>query len=483
MKNSCKKTYALVCSVLLLLIMVPWSSLKAQSKIWTLNECINYALKKNIQLNETRLTSQSDQINYKQAKSNLYPDLSVSSQQSWSFTNPKGSSTTSSSGSQNSVSANNVSLGTSVTLFGGFQLRNELKQSRELYDASKYNIEKVKNDITLSILADYLQVIYSYKTVEISKNQVSNTQTQVEKTAKLVRAGSIPEGNLLQIQSQLASDKGAMVTYQNQLLVAKLALMQLMRMPAEDNFEVDTTGIEISGTLDSTMSSHEIYNISLGIMPEIKSAVLNTQANETGVKVAKASLYPRLSLQAALKTGYSSSSALYSYLNRTEAIGYLQSDPTQLVMGNVSAAQREDYPVSRQLSDNFGQLISLNLTIPVFSNNQGKYGVQRAKIALQNSKLAEQSTKDQLRMSVEQANTDLIAAIKNYAAAGDILKSAKRSFNDMQKKYNTGFASATDYIIQKNSYEQALFGLNQAKFNYIFKSKIVDFYLGKFFNK
>ncbi|MBE0650320.1 MAG: TolC family protein [Bacteroidales bacterium] len=480
MKNASKKTYALVCSVVL--ILMSGTSLMAQNKTWTLKECIDYAVEKNIQLNETRLSSQADQLNYKQAKSNQYPDLSLSSQQSWSFSNPKSSSGTS-SGSQNSVSANNVSLGTNVMLFGGFQLKNEIKQYKELYDASKYDIEKVKNDITLSVLADYLQVIYSYKAVEIAKSQISSTMTQVDMTQKLVRAGSIPEGNLLQIQSQLATDKGTLVNYQNQLQVAKLALMQLMRMPAIGNFEVDTTGVEESTVLDSTMSSHEIYNISQGIMPEIKSAELNLQANETGIKVAKSSLYPRLSLSAALKTGYSSSSALYSYINRTEAIGYLQSDPTQMVMSNISTAQKENYPVGQQLSDNFGQLVGLSLTIPIFSNNQGKYGVERAKIALQNAKLAQQSTKDQLRMSVEQANTDLIAAIKNYAAAEDILKSARRSYTDMSKKYNTGFASATDYIVQKNNYEQAQFGLNQARFNYIFKSKIVDFYLGKFFNK
>lgn len=480
MKNAGKKTYALVCSVLLILIIGPWNSTMAQSKIWTLKGCINYALEQNIQLNETRLTSQADQINYKQAQSDLYPNLSLSSLQSWNFSDPKDTAAAS-YGSPKKVSANNLSLSTGVTLFGGFQLRNELKQSRELYNASKYDIGKIRNEITLSVLADYLQVIYSYKAVEIAKNQVGNTQIQVETTRKEVDAGSLPEGNLLQIQSQLASDKGTLVTYQNQLLLAKLALMQLMRMPERKNFEVDTTGFGNALVLDTTLSSHEIYEISLGIMPEIKSAALNTQASETGIKVAKASLYPRLSLQAALKTGYSSTSSLYTYINRTEAIGYLQSDPSQLVMSHVAAAQREDYPVGKQLSDNFGQIVSLNLTIPIFSNNQGKYGVEKAKIALQNSKLAEESTKEQLRMSVEQANTDLIAAIKNYASAADILKSALRSFTDMEKKYNTGFASATDYLIQKNSYEQALFGLNQAKFNYIFKSKIVDFYLGKFF--
>lgn len=482
MKNPGKKTYAIVCSVLLLLTMGPWNSLMAQTKIWTLKECIDYALKKNIQLNETRLISQIDKINFKQAKSNLYPDLSLSSLQSWNFSDLKDSNA-SSSGSSDKTSANNLSLGTSVTLFGGFQLRNELKQSKELFNASKFDIEKVSNNITLSVLADYLQVIYQYKAVEIAKHQVSSTEIQVEQTRKQVNAGSLPEGNLLQIQSQLASDKGNLVSYQNQLLLAKLALMQLMRIPARRNFDVDTAGFGNSLILDTTMSSHKIYEISLGIMPEIKSAILNTEASQTGIKVAKASLYPRLSLQAALKTGYSSNSSLYSYINRAETIGYLQNDPNQLVMSNVAVAQREDYPFGKQLNDNFGQVISLNLTIPIFTNNQGKYGVEKAKIALQNSKLAEESTKEQLRMSVEQANTDLIAAIKNYASAEDIFKSAKRSFTDMQNKYNTGFASATDYLIQKNSYEQALYGLNQAKFNYIFKSKIVDFYLGKFFNK
>ncbi len=479
MKRFTQPKVLLIFSFLFLNLFFPGGGLFAQTKIWTLKECVDTALKKNIQLNETKLTSKINGINYDQSKANLYPDFSVTDGQSFSFgysTDPTTNQT-----SKQNIASNNLALNGSVTLYNGFQLKNAIRQSKYLYDAGNFDVEKMKNDIFLDVLADYLQVIYSYKALEIARTQVSNTQAQVEMTAKFVDAGKQAEGTLFQIQSQLATDKASVVSAENQLQISKVTLMQLMELPVSDNFEVDSAAIK-EPSVESLISPSDIYSSAEKVMPEIKSAELKTRADVTGIDIAKALALPKLTLGGSIRTAYSSGRNQYSSTSIAEPIGYLQSDPTQQVLGLVPITTSKSYPFFRQFQDNFGQSLSLSLTIPIFNSFQAKYGVAKARIIMENSQLAELAVKDQLRKLIEQAYTDLTASVKNYAAAKEILKAEERSYTDMNKKFKEGLISATDYLIEEDKYDKAIQSLIQSKFNYIFKSKIVDFYLGKTLN-
>ena len=462
--------------VFLAVIMSSGLNLFAQTKAWTLAECIDTAIVKNIQLNETQLSSKLNEINYNQAKANRYPNFSVSDGQTFSLGNSTNLYTDKNS-SQN-ISSNNIALNGNVTLYNGFQLKNTIKQSKFIYDAGNFDVEKLKNDITLDVVADYLQILYSYKAIEIARDQVSVTTTQLDRTQKYVDAGKLAEGSLLQIQSQMATDKASVVNAENQLQIAKVNLMQLMNIPIVESFEIDSTGVK-DPSLETIKSAADIYSKSEGIMPEIKSAELKTKAEETEIKIAQSASLPKLSLGGALKTGYSSNSNLLSSSSTIQQIGYLQSNPSDQVLWMVPVTVKQNYPFPKQMRDNFSQAISLNLTIPIFSNFQSKYGVEKAKINLQNSQLVEQSVKNQLRKLVEQAYTDFTIASKNYSASQDIFVSEQRSYSDLEKKFNLGLATATDFLIEKNNYEKAQMSVVQSKYNYIFKSKIIDFYLGK----
>jgi outer membrane protein len=472
-------TKSLIYSSLAILLVHPGNPLFAQDTAWSMRGCIDYALEKNIQLNQAQLTRKLNSINYDQARANLYPDLSMSDLQSFNF--GFSTNTVNYQSSKQNIAVNNLSLNAAVTLFNGFLLRNTVRQSKYVYDASTFDLEKMKNDITLAVIADYLQVLYASKALEIAQSQVSNTTTQVDKTRKLVDAGTLAEGNLLQMQSQLATDKASLVNAENQLQIARVNLMQLMEIPIRDNFKIDSTGVQ-EPFIEAVMSSNDIYLISEGIMPEVKSAELGVKAQETAVRIAKSSLMPRLTFGGALKTGYSSGSYLYSAAPEVQTIGYLQSNPSELVVGQISISKKENYPFYNQFRENFGQVLSLNLTVPIFTNFQGKYGVERAKINLQNSQFQQQAIKDQLRKQIEQAYTDLTSAIKNYMAGKELLLSEERTYQDMERKYNLGMATATDFLIEKDNYEKARLTDVQARFTYIFKSKIVDFYLGKNLN-
>ncbi|MFI5221018.1 MAG: TolC family protein [Bacteroidia bacterium] len=451
----------------------------AQPKKWALTDCISEALEKNIQLNQTKLNNRLDKINVDQSKANRYPNLFLSDAHNFNFgynIDPFTYQYT-----QQNFSTNNLSASSSVTLFNGFLLSNSIRQNLLLYEAGKYSVEKMKNDISLNVTAAYLQVLYTYEAVDIAKAQMDATSKQVEKTQKYVDAGKVALGNLLLVQSQLAADKAGMVNAENQLQLAKVTLMQLMEMPVVANFDVVKLNTEQLPSV-KLLPSQEIYNTAEGIMPEVKSAAYQSNAAGLGLKLAQSNLMPKLTLGGTLKTGYSSNRSKIDYVTTlSPTIGYLQSNPAERVIGlvPVSSPQRSDYPLMNQFSDNFAQAIGLSLTVPIFNNLQGKYGIDKAKIAIQNAKLNEQAAKVQLRKNIEQANTDLNAAIKNYAAAEDGLKAETRSYNDLEKKFGLGMANATDFLVEKNNFLKAELALLQAKYNFIFKSKVVDFYTGK----
>jgi outer membrane protein len=454
------------------------STIIAQNKVYSLKECLDQALQKNIQLNQTQLSSQMNKVNLDQSKMNLYPNLNFNDNQifSWGYSsNPATNQFV-----KQNIAANSPSLTSSVTLFNGFFNINTIKQNQYVYDAGKYDVDKIKNDLYLSVVAAYLQVIYSYEAVDIAKAQMANTAESVDRTQKFVDAGKLAEGNLFQIQSQLASDNAAEVSAENQLQLSKVALMQMMEMPITDNFDVDRKGLT-EPIIEPLLSSEDIYKTSETIMPEIKSAELKTSASELGIKLAQSIEIPKLTLGGSLKTAYSSAGSKYSTTYQYQDMGsYIQgSDPVEHVLELVPFSVKQSYPFMNQFKDNFGQAISLGLTVPIFNNYQGKYGIEKAKISLQITKLNENAAKIQLRKNVEQAYTDLNAAIKNYAAAKDGLKSEDRAYKDMEKKFNIGLVAATDYLVEKNNYEKSTLALVQAKYNYIFKSKILDFYLGK----
>ena len=267
--------------ILFITALLSFNNLLAQ-KNWTLKECIDQALGKNIQLGESQLTSKLNEINYMQAKANEYPNFSVTDGQSFTF-HSNTESATGTSSFQN-ISANNAALNGSVTLYNGFQLKNTIKQTKYLLDAGNFDVDKMKNDITLNIVAAYLQVLYSYKALDIVNEEVKSDLTQVEKTQKFVDAGKLAEGSLLQVQSQLTADKASAVSADNQLQLAKVTLMQLMNMPIDDKFNVDSIGTN-EPPVENVTSTTDIYKTSEGIMPEIKSAEPGTKANELSINL------------------------------------------------------------------------------------------------------------------------------------------------------------------------------------------------------
>jgi outer membrane protein len=459
-------------------------SLSAQNNVWSLKDCINQALQKNIALNQFALSNEVNRVNYEQAKANLYPNLNLGDVHTFNFgtgANRQGDQNRSASGVPANVSYNNLSLNSNVTVYNGLRLNNLIKEYKMTYDAGALDVEKNKNDLLLNVVAAYMQVLFQYDAVEIGRSQVYADTQHVSYTEKYVRVGNMPESNLLQVKAQLATDKALVVAEETQLSLAKLALMQLMEIPYAVDFEVKRPDIkEISP--DVTLSSSDIYNIAAGILPDVKSAVLKTHASETALKVSRSEILPRLSVGGSLGSSWYSYNSLTSYNTTTtvQQIGYLQDDPSAVVIGPVSAttASTATYPFLRQFKDNFLPALSVSVAVPIYNNLLYRSDIRRSQISIDIARLNEGAVKNQLRKNIEIAYTDQLAASKNYVATKEQMLSEERAYNDLEKRYKVGMANLIDLLVEKANYTKAEFAHLQAKYVYLFRTKIISFYTG-----
>jgi outer membrane protein len=423
----------------------------AQTKVWTFQQCLDTALQRNIAVNQSRMSNELNKVSLEQSKANRIPSVSASANEALNV--GKNVDPTTNTFVTEAYHSTNLGVSSSYNLFNGMQNANTIRQNRLNVQAGESDIEKAKNDVTLSITTGYLQVLFAGEILAAAKSQEEATTSQVGRTEKMVNAGKSPESDLLQIQSQLATDNLAVINAQNQLDLAKVTLMQLMDIPITDNFEVEVPVMDES-TVRTQATNEEIYQKSLAVLPQITSASLRTSASMMALKVSQGAHWPRISLGANMNTNYASSRK----------------------KGSVNP---EGYPFFEQIWDNIGQSFSMGLSIPIYSNRQIKSNIDRAKINLITTQLNEQNVKNVLRKNVEQTYTDMRASVRKYEATKQQVAAVESVYKNAEKKYSVGVLSATDFLIQKNNFTQSLSNLIQAKYDYIFKQKILDFYQGK----
>ncbi|MCX6247344.1 MAG: TolC family protein [Bacteroidetes bacterium] len=438
-------------SILIFIACLPFLPAGAQNHLWTFQQCLDTAIHRNISLNQSRLNTDLSQIALKQSMASRYPNLSASARDGLGF----GRSLDPTSNLYVNRTTNSTSLGLSAAmdLFNGFQLTNTILQNKMNLDAVKTDVENVKNQVTLNITTAYLQLLFQYEILKTAKSQADATAIQVDRTEKLVNVGKVPESNLYTIRSQQATDNLAVVNAQGQLDLAKVTLEQLMEIPVIDSFEVVIPGF-VSPSLILGQTNEDIYNKALTTQPQIEGASIRTKSADMGVKISQGARYPSVSLSGSANSSYS----VYKYSS-----------------GSAYKAP-EFFP---EMWNNLGESVGLNISIPIYSNRQLKSNIERAKISALSARLDEQNIRLQLRKTIEQSYTDLRNSIKKYEAVQEQIRAADLSYKNMEKKYNVGMMTATDYLIEKNNFFQAESNGIQAKYDYIFKSKILDFYQGK----
>lgn len=472
-------------NLIVVLFLVSSLSLKAQdatktSQPWTLETCIDYALKNNIQIKQSVLNTELSEINLTQSKANLLPSLNGNASHTYNYGRTVDRFTNQFATQQ--VLSQNLSLSSDVTLFGGLQTINSIKENKFTYLASKYDVEKIKNDISLNIASAYLQILYAMEAAENARNQMGITNAQVERTKKLVDAGAAAKGTLLDIQAQLASEELNVTNTQNQLDLAYLALAQYLNLPSATDFSIVKPDLSVGNETLLTATASQIYNSAVSNLPEIKSADLKVKSAEKAVDVAWGGLSPRLVFSASYGTGYSSASQQMisdPVFQNYQPNGSFTSAGDTVLSPSFSSPAYEKIPFSKQYNDNVNKSFGFYLTIPIFNRFQTKSTIDRARIQKTNADLNVESTKLQIEKNIQQAYADANAGLKKYNATLKAVDAMQESFKYTEQKFNVGMVNTTDYNTAKNNLIKVQSDLLQSKYEYVFKTKVLDFYQGK----
>jgi outer membrane protein len=454
-------------------ILIGNSSLAQQQ--WTLQQCIEHAMKNNLQVRIAILNNELNQANLKQSRANVLPNLNFGANNTYNFGKTIDRFTNQFANTR--VQSINLGLQTQWNLFNGLQNYHTIKQNEINLMTGKYDIDRTKNDVSLNIANAFLQIVLARELVNITQNQVNTTNTQLTRIKKLVDAGALPKFNQYDVESQLSSEELNVVNAQNQLNIANLNLALLLNLNPEE-FSISKPEVPNPNDLPLNFTAQQIYASALSNQPIIKSAENQVLSAEKGVKIAKSAVSPSLVFSGSLGTGYSGlAQQIAGYDSTIATIGYTAvGDKVYSLFVNPVL---EKSPYGTQFKDNFNRSLGLTLNIPLFNNLQTHTAITRSKINVESARLQLLQAKLDLQRTILQAYTDANGALKKFNATEKSVIALKESFKYVEQRYNVGAANSVDYNTQKNNVTNAEAQLLQAKYEYIFKAKVLDFYLGK----
>ncbi|HUX96154.1 MAG TPA: TolC family protein [Bacteroidales bacterium] len=445
---------------LYLILLSASPAILAQEKVWTLDECIYYAIDNNIQIKQQDLQTKYQKNALDLSKYKLLPTLNGSGSQNFSWGRSLDQTTYAYTEDQRVVS-NNFYVGGSMSLFNGLQNYNSIKKYEYELLAGEQDLENIKENIALTVALNYLQILLNKELVTATNEQLHITLQQIEKTKKLVDAGSVALGNLLQIEAQAAQEELQLINIRNQLDISYLDISQLLELKTPEGFEVIVPPIAIDTNAVIGETIEDIFQIAMGARPSIKSPELMLSASEYDLKIAKGARSPRISMNHSLTTGYSDV--------RRKILGL---DP------NTFDVLYGDYPFNEQFKDNRSWALGFTLSVPILNGWQVNKNIANSKLSIENSKYALDGAKKQLYKNIQQAYADASASLKKYAASQKAVKSTEESFRYTEQKFNVGLVTPVDYNASKNQLLKAQSDLAQSKYEYIFKTKVLDFYRG-----
>lgn len=436
--------------VFLILLFSSIAKVSAQETI-TLEKALELALENNLQIKQVQFQAALTEQDVKQARMNFFPTLNsgISSDFRW------GSYFDQLTGRLNTQSVNslNGNINSSALIFQGFQRVNQVRANKHLLLADQSTTEKVKNDLQLAVVTTYLEALTNQDLALASLEQLKLSKQQLNSEQINFDVGNRTLADLAQAKSQVAIDESNVTSSQNAFDLSILNLKQLMEMDPSAPIVLEKPILPDPSNIESNYSAQEVFNYAVVNFPEMQIAKYNSEAAKSNIDIVKGAYFPTLSVSAGLGSGYTSSFI----------------DP-----------QTNEVMVFRdQLKANRSEFVGLSLSIPIFNNFRTRIGVQKAKISYQNALLGEQRAESDLNKVINQAVLDLRSADKNYISAGLVFESMKEAFNVIKQRYDVGLANAIELSTSQTNMNKAEFDFITAKYNMIFRSKVIDFYLGK----
>lgn len=475
--------------LLTLLVCTSSGFLFAQNRItdskpssWSLTRCIEYATNNNLELSESELNQRMNELTFEQSKASRWPTVNGDI----GLGNSYGRSVdpTSNQFVNQGFLFNNMSLNSQVLLFGWFQKKNEIEQNQLKTQAANEAYAQLRDNIALNVANAYLRVLLAREQVNVSQELLKTDLAQLSQTKQFVSVGKLPQLNLEQMRAQVASDSSALINVQTEVQLALLQLRALLNLDYRQPFQIESPDLNTEELLlnNDVQEPYKMYEIAQDNQHRIKAQYLNMLAAEKGVEQAKGLKYPSLSLGGNISTSYSSQ---FKEVTGQTLIGQRELGSVE-VAGTAYPITSPEYdfittaiPYSRQLDNNLRSNIALTVSVPIFNGHQAKTNIERAQIGLYNQRIAMRREQQNLQQDVYTASLQAKAAQQKYSAANSQQLSAKRALDFAIKRYNIGMLPTFEYTQTQNNYNQASFNTLAAKYEMIFKMKVLDFYIGK----
>ncbi len=435
---------------ILLYIFIAATTMLHGQEQWTLDRCINHAMANNIQLKQQELRIQVSQNRFAASQWSLLPTIRGLAGQTFRFGRSVDPLTYEFS-TENTLGSS-FTLSSDLDVFKGWQKQNLVKKHKLELNQSMSDLEWAKNDLSLSITRYFLVVMFNRELVTMAQNRLEITAQQVAQTKTLVDAGSLPRGDYLEIQAQLASDELSLVTAENEHQLSLLDLAQLLDLEDPDDFIIKPPSLTHFDGFVTDDNHISIYNTALALLPRIQSAEIALQLAQKDLAISKGKLLPSLGMHSYLGTGYS------------DQIHDLQT-------GNIM-------PFTNQLSYAGTSSLQFILRIPVFDGLASQTEIKNAELGVLHANYELERIKSTLRKEIHQAHADARAAWKKYQATLKTVNALQEAFRNTTEKFNLGILTSLDYNLAKNNLDQAQSDLLQAKYQYLFNQKILDFYRG-----
>ena len=416
---------------------------------WTLRECIDYAIEHNIDIKRQQLAIESSELSLNTSRNSRLPNLNAGASQNFNF----GRSPSMATGiyEDNKSASTSFSLSSSVPIFNGLRITNEIKGAELDLKASMEGLNKAKDDMSVNIALYYMEVLFKKEILKVRKEQLGLTAKQVERTSVMVEAGGAPKTQLLDIKAQYANDELSVISATNDLSLSLLNLMQLLNMMDADSFDIIEPNLNVELNTYVINTSSQIYETAVGIRPHVREAEYRLERSEAEIKIAQSYYSPTLSMGFSYNNGFN-----HIFDN---------------AITNTSA--------SSQLKNNQREAIGLNLNIPIFNRMQTRNQVQSAHINVMNRELELQNIKLALQKEIQQAYLSATTAQTKYTATENVLAASQESFTSVEERYGLGKATVFELIEAQTKLSSSRSEQLQAKYEFLFRKKILDLYEGK----
>lgn len=450
----------------------------AQEKRWTLDECIDYAIEHNISVKQIEIGEQRNIVTVDMARYDFLPVLSGSANHSWTMVDQPDVQT--GTIGQRTLQESTVGLSVGIDIFDGLQKQKRLAKARLEHVASVYQVQKIKEDIALAVINSYLQIIFNKELVHTNKVQLDYDENEVSRVQVLVNAGAVPAGDLLDVKATVASSTQRLISSENELIIAKLNLAQLLQIRDYEHFDVQDTDYKITESELMLYTPEEITSRAFESLTNIKTAELNVQLAEKEVQISKGAYYPKL-------TGFYNFGSNVRYQDRIvgsspteglDQIGFVEGSGQRVMRQGMMNVYGGPESFFRQIDNNKSSTFGLSLTVPIFNGLKTRKTVKLNQLALEQMQYEKEAEELKLEQLVFKAYTDTKSSFQTYEASVVTLESREKSLEYARERYAVGLINIFELNQNQNLHVTAQSNLLKAKYDYIFKNKILEYYFG-----